>query len=148
MSARAHIGEPLRIMVVEDDCLIASDISAMVEEVGEDRVVCRAVNTREAMECAHDWSPAGAFVDVNLEDGRTGPHIGAELSRRGVAVVYATGNPEQIPSTNSGLAAAIKPISAQCVADALEMIHAHQEGRPRPVLRDGCRLVMPPFPGG
>ena len=135
---------PLKIMVVEDDAIIAADMSAMIEELGGDRVVCQAMNTAEALDCAANWKPDGAFVDVNLEDGGTGPRIGQQLAERfGTAVVYATGNPEQIPPENPGLAAAVKPVSHQCVKDALAVIHAHSEGRPLPELRAPCQLIMP-----
>jgi hypothetical protein len=99
----------------------------MIESCGENRVVCHAMNQAEALDGFEAFHPDSAFVDMNLEDGPTGPAIGARLTSIGVGVVYATANPEQVPANAGGLALAVKPLTEGCVAAALKVLHDHHE---------------------
>ena len=62
-----------RVLIVEDEFLIALDLEATVENMGME-VAGLATNKEQALQLA----PLAdvAFVDVNLSDGATGPEIG------------------------------------------------------------------------
>ncbi|MGO7419666.1 response regulator, partial [Rhizobium ruizarguesonis] len=83
-----------RVLIVEDEFLIALDLEATVEGMGMQ--VAGLANDREQ---ALRLAPLAdiAFVDVNLADGPTGPEIGRRLAQEhGIAVVFMTGNPEVV----------------------------------------------------
>ena len=80
-----------RVLVVEDQLLIALHIEEAVLALGHN-VVGIAANRRDALAYANDCDVA--FVDVQLQDGPTGPEIGRALAQQGIAVVFMTANPE------------------------------------------------------
>lgn len=100
----------LRVMIVEDQALLAMELELILLDAGCE-VVGVAVDTRGAFAVASREKPDLALVDVNLMDGMTGPQIAHRLvSEHGVAVIFLTANPEQIPEGFSGaLGAVCKP---------------------------------------
>lgn len=83
-----------RILIVEDEILVAADMEATIEDLGY--VSCGiAPDTETALELS-EMDPDLALVDLNLRDGATGAQIGAMLGARGVAVVFVTANPRMV----------------------------------------------------
>ena len=101
-------GEPdlsaVRILVVEDEALVALNLAAMIEDLGAE--VCDAVSTgAAAVRRARALRPVLAVVDVRLKDGDTAG-IDAARTRAGelgVAIVFATAHSD--PSIVAGMAA-------------------------------------------
>ena len=83
-----------RILIVEDEMLVAADMEATVEELGYHSAGI-APDMRSAIRLS-EMAPDIAFVDFNLRDGATGPAIGAMLSRLGIGVVFLTANPRML----------------------------------------------------
>ena len=100
----------LRVLIVEDQALLAMELEWVLSECGCDVVGC-AMDTAGALELAEQARPDLALVDINLLDGMTGPDIARRLiSAYGSAVVFLTANPEQIPGDFAGaLGAVSKP---------------------------------------
>jgi CheY-like chemotaxis protein len=112
----------MRILIVEDELLIAMNLEAMIADLGHD-VVGPARTKDEALKIAHDASMA--FVDVRLADGITGPEIAEVLkSRYDIPVIFATGNIEAVLDNSSGVAAISKPYDKQAVAQAVAYVAA------------------------
>lgn len=88
---------PAKILIVEDEIIIGMETEAAIEDLGHTSVGIAATAT-EALQIAEAQLPDIAFVDVNLADGPTGPRVGAELAKRGVAVLFITANPRTIES--------------------------------------------------
>jgi two-component system, response regulator PdtaR len=82
-----------RVLVVEDQLLIALHIEEAVMALGFD-VIGIAANRKDALKHRSDCDIA--FVDVQLQDGVTGPQIGQALAEDGVTVVFMTANPEAL----------------------------------------------------
>src|SRR3546814_4286867 len=83
-----------RVLIVEDEFLIALDVAETVEAMGH-QVAGMASNRNHAM--ALSQAVDIALVDVNLSDGRTGPSIGRELSEvYGVTLIFLTANPDDV----------------------------------------------------
>jgi len=83
-----------RILIVEDEIIVATEIEAVVAEMGHDPVGI-AADQRSAL--ARAGSTDIALVDLNLRDGPTGIGIGRILAQtHGVTVVYLTANPSQL----------------------------------------------------
>lgn len=80
-----------KILIVEDQLLIALHIEDAALALGHE-VVGIAANCADAMKFEHECDIA--LVDVQLQDGITGPQIGSRLAESGAAVVFMTANPD------------------------------------------------------
>jgi CheY-like chemotaxis protein len=79
-----------RLLVVEDDNLIAMDMALTLEDLGA-AIVGPAGSVAEALELiAVEAALNGAVLDINLGQERAWP-IADELRRRGVPFVFTTG---------------------------------------------------------
>jgi CheY-like chemotaxis protein len=93
-NARQERGAPsplagLRILVVEDEPLIAMDIEEQLLGAGGD-VIGPATNLETARRLIADTSPDVALLDANLA-GRRVDDLAFELRRRGIPFAFATG---------------------------------------------------------
>lgn len=77
-----------RVLVVEDEFLLALDLAEELEDLGASSVILSA-NLAAAMNAADDPLHV-AFLDVDLPD-RTSFPAAAKLRGRGVPVVFVTG---------------------------------------------------------
>ena len=85
-------GCPLKVLIVEDDLIIAADLAAMVEEQGG-MVVGTASDSLHAIELGLAHHPDIVLSDVVLRGRSDGVHA-AEAIRDlvGSAIVFCTGN--------------------------------------------------------
>ncbi|MBB3352936.1 MULTISPECIES: response regulator [Rhizobium] len=116
-----------RVLIVEDEFLIALDLGATVEGIGMQ--VAGLANDREQ---ALRLAPSSdiAFVDVNLADGPTGPELGRRLAEEhGIAVVFMTGNPETVADGVKGAVGVVqKPVMPSLVEQLLKYLAARRVG--------------------
>jgi DNA-binding response OmpR family regulator len=83
-----------RILIVEDEIFVATEIEHVVAELGYISVGI-AGDQRSAL--AMGDRADVALVDLNLRDGPTGIEIGRILAERhGVTVLFMTANPSQL----------------------------------------------------
>ena len=69
-----------KVLVVEDEALVALGISSLLEEMGHE--VCGvAASVKEALELSRAHSPALVMMDVNLQEGGNGIDAAHELRR-------------------------------------------------------------------
>lgn len=111
---------PARILIVEDEMLVAYGVEAALEDLGH-QVVGIAPDVTTAMAMATQPIDL-ALVDLNLRDGPTGPEIGRRLcQQRGIAVLFVTANPRML---GAGIAGAIgvlsKPADERVVGAAVD----------------------------
>lgn len=117
----------MRILVVEDELLIALDLESILQDLGHE-VVGTARNAREAMELGQEADVA--LVDVQLADGPSGPYIAENLLRHyGVTVVFMTGNPEFVRGNRSAVGVVSKPHWPAKISEAVEYAAAVRFGR-------------------
>ncbi|PDS42930.1 response regulator [Rhizobium anhuiense] len=116
-----------RVLIVEDEFLIALDLEATVEGMGM-QVAGLANDCEQALRLA----PLAdiAFVDVNLADGPTGPEIGRRLAQEhGIAVVFMTGNPEIVADGVKGAVGVVqKPVMPSVVEQLVKYLAARRVG--------------------
>jgi AmiR/NasT family two-component response regulator len=87
--------DALRVLIVEDEPLLGMELEENVVSAGHE-VVGWATGRVSAMALADGRSPEFAFVDLRLRDGQTGSEIAQRLAERGVVVVIATANPDEV----------------------------------------------------
>lgn len=116
-----------RVLIVEDEFLIALDIAETIEDMGL-TVTGFASGRDHALALAPHADIA--FVDVNLSDGATGPSIGEELAERfGITVVFMTANPEQLKGHSAQtLGVLTKPVMPHILQDTVAYAVANRLG--------------------
>lgn len=77
------------VLLVEDDVIIAMDVSAMIQELGSPRVVT-ASSPADALRILDDETPTAAVLDVRLGQ-QTSEAVAHALRSKGVPFVLATG---------------------------------------------------------
>ncbi|HEV7433366.1 MAG TPA: response regulator [Pseudorhizobium sp.] len=124
-----------RVLIVEDEFLIALDVADTVEAMGL-QVAGLASGRSHALALAQ--AADIAFVDVNLADGRTGPALGQELaSKYGLTVIYMTANPEEVERVETGpLGVLTKPVMPHVVEQSIGYAVASRMGGIAPVPRE------------
>lgn len=108
-----------RILIVEDEMLVAMNLEAILQDLGHEPV--GIVPDLAAAEGYYEQPIDLALVDLNLRDGCTGPEIGKRLGARGVTVLFVTANPGLL---GDGIAGAIgvitKPTDEEIVRAAVD----------------------------
>ena len=124
------MSEPLKVLIVEDEALLAMELEQLIEDAGH-TVVGWATNATEAREIADTVAADVAFVDVHLTDGPTGISVAEYLKERHAAlVIFLTANPKRIPAHFAGAAGVIaKPYTVSGLGAALRYV---EEGVRRP----------------
>lgn len=101
-----------KILVVEDEIFVATEIEHVIEEMGFTAIGI-AADERSALSLASQADIA--LVDLNLRDGPTGMRIGHILAQtHGVTVVFMTANPSQLGDGVPGTVGVLpKPVTDQ-----------------------------------
>lgn len=139
----------LKVLVVEDQAILAMDLEFTLGEAGCDVIGC-TMDAPSSLALAAREKPDLAFVDLNLLDGLTGPRVARELVEvHGAAVVFLTANPEQIPEGFTGaLGAVVKPVDERTIRGVVDFargfIRQQAVGAPPPRFRMAPWLATPP----
>ncbi len=123
----AYPKSPLRVMVVEDEVLLAMDIEAMVEDCGH-VIVAEATCVDDVAALPDMPAPHLAFVDIQLANGSSGLDASALIQRRwaDTIIVFVTANPLKVPADFGGAHGIIpKPFTRAGLTSA---IHYIEEG--------------------
>lgn len=117
--AVAGIDRATRLLVLEDQMLIAMDIESALLERGFGSVTVTS-SVREALSVLDSVKPQAAVLDINLGDSTSLP-VAEDLRRRGVPFVFATGYADggAIPARFSETLVVRKPYDVDSVIDAL-----------------------------
>jgi two-component sensor histidine kinase/CheY-like chemotaxis protein len=111
-----------RILLAEDEPLVAMDLEARLEELGY--AVFAAVDSVDAaMEALNGDQPDAALLDANLH-GESSVPLASELHRRGVPVVFISGYDkiDGLPAELADLPKLPKPILDMALRDALDTL--------------------------
>lgn len=120
-----------RILVIEDEALVAMELRFVLEDLGYE-VVGTAADAPAARRIVAETDVDLALVDIHLSDGATGIDLGRELAQdSGVSVVFMTANPGML---HNGVAGAIgvlsKPTDERAVQTAVDYALCRRGGRP------------------
>jgi CheY-like chemotaxis protein len=107
-----------RVLVVEDEYLVAMDMSAFLEAAGA-HVVGPASNVSAALEVLQRTELDGAILDVNLRGEMAYP-VADALAARGIPFVFTTGyGARGVPARFAGVKRCEKPTSPEAISRAL-----------------------------
>ena len=123
----------MRVLVVEDDAIIAFSAAGVLEEAGHE-VLGPALGVEHAMAIAREQKPDLALVDINLAGGTEGVDLARRLQRElGVRSLFVSG---QIAAARSNRDAALgllkKPYDPASLAGAVPAAEAVMQGRNPP----------------
>ena len=109
-----------RILLVEDNYLVAMQIASMLRDLGCE-VVGPVATVDEAVDLASHEELFGAVLDVNLKDGNCSP-IARTLKSRSTPYVFVTGyaSPELPLSVRQDVRRLHKPVDPVSLARAIE----------------------------
>lgn len=114
----------LRVLIVEDEMLLAMDIEALVEDCGH-RVSAQVGSLDEFEELPTALAPELAFVDVHLARGSSGLDVCRRATMRWprCLVVFLTANVSKIPPDYCGGHGVIaKPFSHSGMVNAIDFL--------------------------
>lgn len=110
-----------RILIIEDEALVAMELRFVLEDLGHE-VVATAADARTARAVSAETEFDLALVDIHLSDGATGIELGRELGQqRGVTVLFMTANPGMVRNGVAGTIGVItKPTDERAVQTAVD----------------------------
>ena len=108
-----------RILIVEDEALVAMELRFVLEDLGN-QVVGTAADARTARNLVRETEVDLALVDIHLSDGPTGIELGRELGQEiGVTVLFMTANPGMVRQGVAGTIGVLsKPTDERAVQTA------------------------------
>jgi len=115
----------LRVLIVEDEPIIAADLERIVLEEGH-QVVGLVTTLEQAL--AHAPRTDAALVDLSLSDGPSGAALARRLiDRFQIKVIFVTGAPGAVGSGREGsLDVIVKPFSDSAVRRSLARAFAQR----------------------
>jgi CheY-like chemotaxis protein/DNA-directed RNA polymerase specialized sigma24 family protein len=123
-----------RVLIVEDEELIAMDMSDTVEELGH-TVVGVAKSEQSAVDMAYETSPELVLADVRLRGGGNGARAIERIIGRnpGVPVIFVTGHPDGVhPDAASSIYCVAKPFNREVLKQTIAHALKKSTG-PRPL---------------
>jgi DNA-binding NtrC family response regulator len=115
-----------RILIVEDEIFVATEIEQIVAEMGHEPIGI-AADKKTALR--HASEAEIALVDLNLCDGPTGIEIGRILAQtHGTSVIFITANPAQLgPGVPGTLGVVSKPVTERDMREVVEYAIARRK---------------------
>ena len=120
-----------RILIIEDEALVAMELRFMLEDLGHE-VVGTAADAKSARMLVAETDIDLALVDIHLSDGPTGIALGRELGQDlGVTVLFMTANPGMVHDGVAGTVGVLsKPSDERAVQTAVDYALGRRAGRP------------------
>lgn len=122
---------PASILIIEDEALVAMELRFTLEDLGH-TVVATVADAAAARAFVAERNIDLALVDIHLQDGPTGIHLGRELAEDyGATVLYMTANPSMLGEGIAGTIGVLaKPTDERCVEKAVNYALRRREGQP------------------
>ena len=120
-----------RILIIEDEALVAMELRFVLEDLGHE-VVGTVADARSAREVVQETEVDLALVDIHLSDGPTGIELGRDLGQElGVTVLFMTANPGMVRNGVAGTIGVLsKPTDERAVQTAVDYALRRRAGRP------------------
>jgi CheY-like chemotaxis protein len=117
LAAALGTGDRKKVLLVEDEFLVALGLESMIEDLGFD-IMGPAFSADEAMELIGTGRPDAAILDVDL--GReTSFHLAEHLKKKRVPLVFCTGVETECPESLKDVPVLVKPHVQEKIAELL-----------------------------
>ncbi|HYC66828.1 response regulator [Brevundimonas sp.] len=122
---------PARILIIEDEALVAMELRFVLEDLGHE-VVGSVADAASARQLVRESDVDLALVDIHLSDGPTGVALGRELGQDlGVSVLFMTANPGMVREGVAGTIGVLsKPTDERAVQTAVDYALRRRQGQP------------------
>jgi DNA-binding NarL/FixJ family response regulator len=132
----------LKILIVEDEPLLANTLRYMIELNPRYEVIAVAQDLQSAVAAIEERTPDLALVDLHLANGSTGFSVAAKLSEAGIACLFASGKAPDFAMPDLALGCLMKPFTEEDLVRTLKTAEDMLRGRERlrPSLPDALRL--------
>ena len=118
---------PERIFIVEDEAIVAFEMSDVLEDLGFE-VVGPSIHLEEATERASEAQIDAAFLDVNLGQEKSSQPVMEILKERGIPYVFITAyDSEQISFIGPEDKVIKKPVSSKQLLACLRGMYPDME---------------------
>jgi DNA-binding NarL/FixJ family response regulator len=121
----------LKILIVEDEPLLASTLRHLVELNPFYQVTGVADDLASAMEAVEERRPDLALVDLQLARGSTGFSVAVKLGELGVHCLFTTGKAPSFPMPDLALGCLMKPYTEEDIVRTLKTAEDILRGRER-----------------
>jgi DNA-binding response OmpR family regulator len=120
-----------RILIIEDEALVAMELRFVLEDLGHE-VVATVADAATARGIVRETDVDLALVDIHLSDGPTGVALGRELGQeQGVSVLFMTANPGMVRDGVAGTIGVLsKPTDERAVQKAVDYALRRRSGAP------------------
>jgi CheY-like chemotaxis protein len=109
----------IRILVVEDDYLLATELKHDIEKLNGE-VVGPVGRRAQALALARTEPLDGALLDINLNNGDT-LEVAEALRERGVPFAFVTGyRDRELPAALAGAPRLVKPVQQHLLKETLD----------------------------
>jgi DNA-binding NarL/FixJ family response regulator len=131
----------MRILIVEDDALLAAGLGMILEDAGHE-VVGYAVTVRAAMDLAQRHSPDLTLMDIDLGAGGSGIAAARGMKKHhGLASLFVTDDLERArQASDAALGMLAKPYDRDAVVESLKALEEVMAKRPPGELPTGLDL--------
>ena len=121
-TASSPTGETYRILLVDDDELVSSSVTAMIEDLGH--TVMGARSAEEALALLSSGAGVDCVISDHAMPGMTGLELAAQLSRRwpDLPVILATGYADVLDHSAMSIPFLPKPYRQQTLATLLSQV--------------------------
>lgn len=114
----------MRILLVEDEILIAMEQTFYLESAGHE-VVGPAPTSEKAVALADSEKPDMALVDIHLAQGSSGIDAARRMTALGIPCLFVTSYREEVePSREYGIGCLPKPFSQTALVAAIDVVRA------------------------
>ena len=119
-----HGTRPLRVLLLEDEVLIAMDLQAMLEDGGH-TVIGPVETVPDALSRLDADNPEAAVLDLHLGDASS-VEVAQALAARGIPFLFATGaaGRANLPEGFADRPVLVKPFDGPALRDALAQVSA------------------------
>jgi len=130
-----------RILIIEDEALVAMELRFVLEDLGYE-VLGVAATAKAALDLVRENDVDLALVDIHLSDGPTGINLGRELGQdMGVSVLFMTANPGMVRDGVAGTIGVLsKPTDEHAVQRAVDYALRRRQGEPVEYAPPGLQL--------
>ncbi|MGY0777881.1 response regulator [Azospirillum argentinense] len=119
----------MKILLVEDEVLIAMEQSFYLESAGHE-VHGPASTSEKALILAQEVKPDLALVDIHLAQGSSGIDAARRMTALGIPCLFVTSYREEVePTREYGVGCLPKPFSQTSLVSAVEVVSAVLAGR-------------------